>query len=59
MLAKKLANALFDFVSRSKWGFMGVKTVFFAVFVFFRIYGVFFDESCPKFDESWVFFNAS
>jgi hypothetical protein len=38
-------NAVFGFVSRLKWGLKGAKTLFFAVFVFFRIYGVFFGES--------------
>ena len=35
-----------------------MKTVFFAVFVFFRIYGVFFDETCVFFNKSWVLFST-
>ena len=33
-------------------GLLGVKLKFFAVFVFFRIYGVFFDESCVVFNKN-------
>jgi hypothetical protein len=35
-----------------------VKTLFFAVFVFFRIYGVFFGKSWVVFNKSWVFFDV-
>jgi len=31
---------------------LGVKTAFLQIFVFFRIYGVFFNESCVVFNKS-------
>jgi hypothetical protein len=45
-------NAVLEFVSRERWGFMGVKSVFFAIFVFFRIFWCFFDESWGVFSKS-------